>query len=65
MAYGKRDRLVPFSNGETLYATLTANNVPCDFYVFPNSGHDLLDDPEVSDVYVAEILNYAKTYFGY
>lgn len=65
MAYGEKDTLVPFSNGTDLYHALTAAGVPCDFYDFPNSGHDLTNDPAVSDQFVAKIADYAKTYFAY
>ncbi len=65
MAYGQKDTLVPFSNGTALHNALKTAGVPCDFYDFPNSGHDLMDDPSVSDAYVGAIADYAKTYFGY
>lgn len=65
MAYGKKDTLVPLSNGTKLLNALETAGVPCDFYAFPNSGHDLSDDPDMSDAYINAIASYAKTYFGY
>lgn len=65
MAYGQKDTLVPFSNGTELHMALKKAGVPCDFYDFPNSGHDLMDDSSVSDAYIGAIVDYAKTYFGY
>lgn len=65
MAYGRLDTLVPFSNGTRLRDALQSCGVPCDFYEFPNSGHDLSGDQSVSDAYINEIVNYARTYFGY
>lgn len=65
MAYGVKDMLVPYSNGTALYDALKTAGVPCDFHSFPNSGHELMDDPDVSDAYIDDILNYAHTYFGY
>ena len=63
MAYGEKDRLVPFSNATILDATLTSYNVDHEFITFPNSGHSLQSDVDKTSYLYQTIDDYAKRLF--
>jgi acetyl esterase/lipase len=46
MAYGMMDQLVPYSNALHLDQLLTQHNILHTFISYPNSGHDLKNDPD-------------------
>ncbi|MCR5783312.1 MAG: alpha/beta hydrolase [Clostridia bacterium] len=62
LAHGQRDTTVSFSQSEKLDALLTQYGVKHEFVVFPNSGHDLADDPGQSDRVYSLISEYANEY---
>lgn len=64
LAYGKRDRIVPFKHHDLLVKALEHAGVPYTDIVFPNSGHMLADDPVERDAYHSTFLDYAAHYFS-
>lgn len=65
LCYGGKDTVVPLSNGQSMKAKLEELNVPCKWYLFPNSGHDLSNsaDSGVRTQALAGVLEYAVRYF--
>ncbi len=64
LAYGKRDKIVPFKNHDLLVQALENAKVPFTSIPFPNSGHLLADDPVQRDAYHTAFLDYADRYFS-
>ena len=62
ICHGKKDDVVPYSNAVALDATLTMYGVEHDFISFPNSGHGLEADSEMSELANELILEYAEMY---
>ena len=63
LAYGKRDRIVPFKNHDLLVQALQNAKVSFTSIIFPKSGHMLADDPDQRDAYHLVFLEYAERYF--
>ncbi|MCD7827949.1 MAG: alpha/beta hydrolase [Clostridiales bacterium] len=64
MCHGSVDTMVPYSNAVTLDAALTAAGVTHDFYTYPNSGHSLADDPDVSEEVNDKLMEYVAAYLN-
>ncbi|MBQ7654493.1 MAG: alpha/beta hydrolase [Clostridia bacterium] len=62
ISHGKKDKTVPYANGEMLYKTLFVNNVRVVAFSYPNSDHGLESDPTVHEQAKATLYNWAKTY---
>ena len=62
MAYGVLDDLVAYSNAVRLDAELTAKGVQHHFVSFPNSGHDLANDPDAGEFFYQVALFYLASY---
>lgn len=60
LAYGYKDELVPYTNGRNMDAKLTELGVEHEYFEFPNSGHGLSGDSDVSALYSAKLLEYAE-----
>ncbi|WP_318744932.1 alpha/beta hydrolase [Corynebacterium sp. SFY-M4] len=63
MAYGKKDKIVPFKVHDRLLSALNNNHVHYDYLVFPRSGHGLYSDPGQARKYVDKLDDYYDTYF--
>lgn len=63
MAYGKKDKIVPFKVHDRLLSALDRNRVHYDYFVFPNSGHGLYSDPGQMKNYVNKLGEYYDEYF--
>ena len=63
MAYGKKDKIVPFKVHDRLLSALDNNHVPYDYFVFPRSGHGLYSDPGQAKKYVDKLGDYYGKYF--
>ncbi|NCA92878.1 alpha/beta hydrolase [bacterium] len=64
MAYGEKDALVPFSNAQRLYDRLNGlNENKVKLVSFPNSGHDLSDDPDKTAEAQSVLAQAALRYF--
>jgi dipeptidyl aminopeptidase/acylaminoacyl peptidase len=60
--HGVLDDVVPHSNAVRLYERLTQLGVTCDFLSYPNSGHGLESDPNLSAQADELMVEYAETY---
>lgn len=60
--HGVLDEVVPYSNAVRLHERLTQLGVSCDFLSYPNSGHGLESDPELSAQADKLMIEYAETY---
>lgn len=66
--HGKKDIIVDYSQAVTLADKLKEKGVKYELITFPNSGHTLLENPEMSDdpavsrYAISVFENYAKTY---
>ena len=63
LAYGKRDKIVPYKHHDLLVKALENANVPFTEITFAKSGHMLADDPDQRDAYHTAFLDYAARYF--
>lgn len=64
-AYGEQDGLVIPGHYHALQEKYDSLGKPYDLIVFPNSGHELMHDPDASLRYDSIMSAYCKTYFGY
>ncbi|MBQ9913675.1 MAG: alpha/beta hydrolase [Clostridia bacterium] len=64
-AYGGKDPVVSVKNYNSIKSAFEKTEARYDFYLYPNSIHTLLNDPEVHEQYQAKLLEYCKTYFGH
>jgi acetyl esterase/lipase len=62
LAYGALDKVAPFAASVELLEALQRNGVPHDALVFPNSGHALNRDPEMSTQLGEKIREYLSRY---
>lgn len=62
VAYGALDKVAPFAASVSLLDALDQNGVPHDALLFPNSGHALNRDPEMSRELGAKIREYLGRY---
>lgn len=62
LAYGALDKVAPFAASVELLEALQRNGVPHDALVFPNSGHALNRDPEMSAQLGQKIREYLSRY---
>jgi len=62
LAHGAKDSVVPYSNALLLTAQLAGAGVPYDLLTYPNSEHNLADDPEVNNRFLQLVLDYASRY---
>lgn len=62
-AYGGKDMVVSPKNYYSMRSAFEKTTARYDFYLYPNSIHTLLNDPEVHEQYQAKLLEYCKTYF--
>lgn len=63
VAYGSHDKVVPPAIKVPLLQALKDNNTVYNYIEFPNSGHGLLNDPDLLEEYHKKILEYAERYF--
>lgn len=65
LCYGTNDNIVPLSNGLSMKAKLEELNVPHEWFLYPNSGHDLASprDSAVNEAYLNILRQYAEQYF--
>lgn len=64
-AYGGKDFIVTVKNYESMKAAFEKTTARYDFFLYPNSIHTLLNDPDVHEKYQAKLLEYCRTYFGH
>ena len=62
ITHGQKDTTVPYSNAVTLAAALEAFGVKHDFIAYPNSDHNLSNDPECQKKADSLINDYALSY---
>ncbi len=62
-AYGGKDMVVSPKNYYSMKSAFEKTTARYDFYLYPNSIHTLLNDPEVHEQYQEKLLEYCKTYF--
>ncbi len=63
LAYGGKDKLVPYSNGQRLYDALSAHHADkVRLIIFPNSGHELDKDADKMAEATLALLFFANTY---
>lgn len=62
LGYGPSDVVVPPEIKEVILEKLEEYSVPYDYFFFPNSGHGLLRDPEVSEAFYREVDAYLEKY---
>ena len=64
LAHGAKDTVVPYSNAVRMATRLAIAGVPYELLTYPNSDHNLSDDPDVSDRFLSLVLSYATRYLG-
>jgi acetyl esterase/lipase len=64
LAHGAKDSVVPYSNAVEMATQLAITGVPYDLLTYPNSDHNLSDDPDVSDRFLSLVLAYATQYLA-
>lgn len=64
-AYGGKDTIVTTKNYYAVKNAFAKTDARYDIYLYPNSIHTLLNDPDVHEQYMAKLLEYCKTYFGH
>ena len=62
LAHGAKDTIVPYSNAVQMATRLAIAGVPYDLLTYPNSDHNLSDDPDVSNRFLSLLLSYATRY---
>jgi acetyl esterase/lipase len=64
LAHGAKDSVVPYSNAVQMATRLAMAGVPYDLLSYPNSDHNLADDPDVSNHFLSLVLLYATRYLA-
>jgi acetyl esterase/lipase len=64
LAHGAKDSVVPYSNAVQMATRLAMAGVPYDLLSYPNSDHNLADDPDVSNRFLTLLLSYATRYLA-
>ena len=64
LAHGAKDSVVPYSNAVQMATRLAMAGVPYDLLSYPNSDHNLADDPDVSNRFLSLLLSYATRYLA-
>ncbi len=64
-AYGGKDTIVSMKNYYSVKAAFEKTTARYDIFLYPNSIHTLLNDPDVHEQYMAKLLEYCKIYFGH
>lgn len=64
LAHGAKDTVVPYSNAVRMATRLAVTGVTYDLITYPNSDHNLADDPDVSNRFLSLILAYATRYLA-
>jgi dipeptidyl aminopeptidase/acylaminoacyl peptidase len=64
LAHGAKDTVVPYSNAVEMATQLAIAGVPYDLLTYPNSDHNLSDDPDVSNRFLSLVLAYASQYLA-
>jgi acetyl esterase/lipase len=64
LAHGVKDSVVPYSNAVEMATRLAMAGVPYDLLSYPNSDHNLADDPDVSNRFLSLLLSYATRYLA-
>ena len=64
LAHGAKDSVVPYSNAVQMATRLAMAGVPYDLLSYPNSDHNLADDPDVSNRFLSLVLSYATRYLA-
>ena len=64
LAHGAKDTVVPYSNAVQMATRLAIAGVPYDLLTYPNSDHNLADDPDVSNRFLSLVLSYATRYLA-
>lgn len=64
LAHGAHDSVVPYSNALLLTAKLASVGIPYELLTYPNSDHNLADDPEVNTRFLTLVLEYATRYLS-
>ena len=64
LAHGAKDTIVPYSNAVDLATQLALAGVSYDLLTYPNSDHNLADDPDVSNRFLSLLLAYATRYLA-
>ena len=62
--HGQKDTIVPYSNATAIVEKFEQYGVKYDFNSYPNSGHELGNDPENIDIADELLFKYIKTYLG-
>ncbi len=62
LCHGMKDDVVPYSNATTLYTLLCSAGVECEIITFPNSGHGLEGDPDMSEYADRRFYEFAEEY---
>lgn len=62
LAHGANDSVVPYSNALLLTAQLSAAGIPHELLTYPNSDHNLADDPDINTRFLSLVLEYAARY---
>ena len=62
IAHGMRDEIVPVSNAIRLYDKITKIGANGDLFIYPESAHDLTNDPEVNEAFYSKFLEYFYLY---
>lgn len=63
MAYAEQDELIPVSNNLRFLAKAETIAAPIEAIVFPNSGHNLGNDPEILLLFMNRFSEYLTNYF--
>ena len=63
LAYGGKDWLVLSEHGKRMADAMQSKGVDHSLIIFPNSGHELVNDSECTAKVIDTIIKYCKTYF--
>ena len=63
LAYGGKDWLVLSEHGKRMADAMQSKGVDHSLIIFPNSGHELVNDSECTARVIDTIIKYCKTYF--
>ncbi len=64
-AYGGKDTIVTMQNYYAVKNAFEKTTATYDIFLYPNSIHTLLNDPDVHQQYFSKFLEYCKIYFGH
>ncbi len=64
LAHGAKDTVVPYSNAVHMATQLAIAGASYDLLTYPNSDHNLSDDPDVSNHFLSLLLAYANQYLA-